>query len=228
MNATGGVRLLIAELERCWDAEYAAWCKNYLRGQFEFLGVPVPFQRKLMKEWAKRVDKPDSEQLRELVLSLWQLPEREYQRVAIDLLVMWRKQLTVDDVPWLEQLITSKSWWDTVDTIAPKIVGFLYVSDPGPMLDWLDEWNRSDNIWLQRTTVLFQLQAKTDTNEQLLYRYIGQLARSDEFFVQKAIGWALRQYARVQPNTVVAFVQACPLKPLSRREALKHIRNLTT
>ncbi len=218
---------LMSEMEKHSDPVYASWCKQYMRGQFEFIGVPVPLQRQLTKAWVKTIDKPSRSQLRERVQYFWGLPEREYQRVALDLLDTWRKQLTFDDIAWIEQLITTKSWWDTVDTIAPNVIGFLYVSQPpevtNEISNVLEKWNRSDNIWLQRTSILFQLSAKSRTNEQLLYRYIENLAASNEFFVQKAIGWALRQYARVQPQSVLQFVHSCELKPLSKREALKHL-----
>ena len=91
------------------------------------------------------------------------------------------------------------------------------------MLHSFELWNHSENIWLQRTTILFQLLAKSKKNEELLYRYIQNVSSSNEFFVQKAIGWALRNYAKSNPDSVLRFVHSCALKPLSKREALKHL-----
>jgi 3-methyladenine DNA glycosylase AlkD len=214
---------LLDEIENSRDATYAEWCKQYMRNQFEFIGVKVPILRALTKKWVKNIDKPDRILVREIVLFFWQLKEREYQRVALELLITWRKQLTLDDVSWIAQLITTKSWWDTVDTIAPHIIGYLYHEFPIEMSNVLECWNRGDNLWLQRTTILFQLSARSCTNEELLYRYIKNLSNSEEFFVQKAIGWALRHYAKVNPESVRAFIIRCILKPLSRREAVKHL-----
>lgn len=124
-------------------------------------------------------------------------------------------------MPLFEWMITTKSWWDTVDCIAPQCCGPLFAREPQLIQRYSERWVVSDHLWLRRAALLFQLKFKEQTDEALLFRYILLNADSDEFFIQKAIGWALREYAKTAPDTVRRFIQEHPLKPLSKRESLK-------
>jgi 3-methyladenine DNA glycosylase AlkD len=165
---------------------------------------------------------PEREQLFEEVWKLYNLPEREYQYAGIALIEKMRKHLTPEDFPALLQLIETKSWWDSVDSIAPHFVGQLV------KMDWeygevvMIEWSMSDNMWTNRSAILHQLKFKHETDTDLLFKIIKQHSDSKEFFIQKAIGWALREYAKTSSGVVKKFVEEQPLKPLSKREALKH------
>lgn len=123
----------------------------------------------------------------------------------------------------MEELITSKSWWDTVDTLAQKAVGKIARSFPDVIEENIEFWNDSDHLWLQRSAILFQLKYKEQTNEDLLYRYIITHSQSKEFFIQKAIGWALREYSKTNPDSVRQFMEKHPLSKLSVREGSKYI-----
>jgi len=123
----------------------------------------------------------------------------------------------------VEYLIVTKSWWDTVDTIASHTVGTHFKRFPKIRERYLKKWRESKNLWLRRTAILFQLGYKKETDFELLLEIITENLGSDEFFINKAIGWSLRQYARIDPKAGTKFVKTTPLHPMSRREAMKHI-----
>ena len=204
------------------DEQYAEWSKNYLRNQFEFLGIRAPIRRKLTSQFIKDNGLPDKDCLQAVIYFLWDMPEREFQKGALDLLAKSKKTLGPEDIPWLSNLIVKKSWWDTVDELAPHSIGSIFLAHPEIISSYADKWIEDENIWLQRTAIIYQLFYKDKTDVERLYRYILRRADSNEFFVQKAIGWALRQYAKTNPDAVMSFVSTHSLKPLSRREALKH------
>lgn len=125
-----------------------------------------------------------------------------------------------------EWMIQQNSWWDSVDTIASRLAGEYFKKFPQQKEAIVLGWSNHENMWLNRTAILFQLSYKSETDEDLLFQVIKQHLHSGEFFIQKAIGWALRQYAYTQPESVKQFVAANELKPLSKREALKHLKVL--
>lgn len=205
------------------DSDYASWSKNYMRNQFEFLGIRTPIRRNLTKQFLKDFGVPTKESLPEVIFLLWEHPQREYQKAALDILEKVKKTLTPEDMPWLSTLIVKKSWWDTVDVLSPHIMGHMFKAYPELISQYADQWIRDENFWLQRAAILYQLQYKQTTDEERLFQYILYRADSEEFFVQKAIGWVLREYAKTNPSIVKEFVSSNQLKPLSKREALKNL-----
>jgi len=165
-------------------------------------------------------------ELDEILLALWNEPEREFQYAALFLLEKNTKKLTSEHIELAEKLIITKSWWDTVDYLAANIVGTILKKQPKLISTYAEKWIHSNNIWLQRTALLFQLKYKKETDELLLYRYIRTCISSKEFFIQKAIGWVLREYSKVDPDSVIRFVESEDLPALSRREALKVINKV--
>ncbi|GAA4855374.1 DNA alkylation repair protein [Paenibacillus vulneris] len=220
------VKSWIELVSSCRNEAEAAPMKQYMRNQFDFLGIRGPKRVELFKEWVHRNGLPPLEELPEVVTSLWSMPEREYQYTAIDLLVKMQRKLEKEHIDLLEWLIVHKSWWDTVDGIAPNGAGYLFQKHPELIASYADRWIESDPIWLQRSAILFQLKYKSRTQESLLFRYIQRRSDSDEFFIQKAIGWALREYSKTNPEAVRDFIQSHELKPLSRREGMKHLDKL--
>lgn len=214
---------LLDSFETHANSQEAIGMKKYMRNQFPFLGIKKPIREEILKHFLKEKGLPSADSTPTLIRNLWQMPEREYQYLAMTLLEKSKKQRQETDLELLEELIITKSWWDTVDFIAANLIGDYFKRFPDKMIPISQKWIVSENMWLQRTAILFQLSYKKTTNESLLYEYIGQCAESKEFFIQKAIGWALRQYARTAPQSVRQFVESYPLKPLSRREALKHL-----
>lgn len=206
--------------------EKQAAMAKYMRNQFSFLGIQSQERRKLVQEHVKSHGRlSDRADGRDIVGRLWQEEEREYQYAAVDLIergYLFQKE----DLLLLEHLITHKSWWDTVDRIAPNLLPAYYRVHPEGKEQQLKLWARSDNLWLRRSAVLFQLKFKGETNAQLLFSLINENLSSDEFFIDKAIGWALREYSKTNADAVVEFIEATPgLAPLSRREGLKWLKN---
>lgn len=217
-------RLSPALLERA-DPVRAVQMKAYLRGQFEFFGIGTPARRELLKSIAHR--HLPAEQVLELAGALWALPQREFQYCAVDLLQWHRKGLTLKDLPLLKRLLESKSWWETVDGLSAvigKVVRQARENDPSSQAV-MDLWLTDRNFWVQRCAMIHQLGWRLDTDEERLFRYALHLSAEPEFFIRKAIGWALRDYARWQPEAVRNFLYPNKdrFSALTFREAAKHI-----
>ncbi len=205
------------------DAIQAAPMKKYMREQFEYLGIKTPKNIALQKEFFAEHGFPALTELDMILRDLWSLPEREFQYVAVGLLGRFNKEIPSKFIRTIEYMIVTKSWWDTVDSIAGGTVGVLFKRFPEVRERYLTKWRASKNFWLRRTTILFQLGYKKETDFDLLCEIICENLDSREFFINKAIGWSLRQYARIDPQAVKKFVKSTPLHPLSRREAMKHL-----
>jgi len=198
--------------------------KKYMRDQFEYLGIQTPKSKILQKEFYDKYGLPEIADLDSILRDLWSLPQREFQYVAVGLLGRCDKQIPAKFIKTIEYLIVTKSWWDTVDSIAGGTVGMHFKRFPDVREKYLAKWRASENFWLRRTTILFQLSYKQETDFELLCDIIRENLGSKEFFINKAIGWALRQYARIDSKAVKKFVKATKeLHPLSRREAMKHL-----
>jgi 3-methyladenine DNA glycosylase AlkD len=214
---------LVSLFEQNADPVQAAPMKKYMRDQFEYLGIKSPQFKILMKEHIAAHGLPSVEELDEVARELWGLPHREFQYAANSLIGRIEKKLPKGFAPTFEHLITHKSWWDTVDTLAGGPVGVHFQRFPDVREKYLAGWRKSNDFWLRRTCILFQLNYKKETDFGLLSEIIRENLGSKEFFINKAIGWALRQYARTDPRAVKKFVKATDLHPLSRREAMKHL-----
>ncbi len=198
--------------------------KKYMRDQFEYLGIKSPQGSVLLREHIHEHGLPLLDQLDIILRELWTLPQREFQYAAINLTGKLEKKVEPEFITTIEHLITTKSWWDTVDALAGHAVGSQFKRFPVVKEKYIKKWRKSDNFWLRRTTLLFQLGYKKETDFDLMCELIKENLGSDEFFINKAIGWALRQYAHTNPTPVKKFVNATKeLHPLSRREALKNI-----
>ena len=210
------------------DSKQAAPMKRYMRDQFEYLGIKGPKMAELLKQFYKDHGLPELAELDPIVRGLWSLPQREFQYTATSLLSKFEKQLPEGFIETLEYLLVTKSWWDTVDTISTGTLGLHFKRYPKVRRKYLAKWRKSDNFWLHRASILFQLGYKNETDFDLLCDIIRKNLGSQEFFINKAIGWALRQYTRIDPQAVRKFVKKTPLHPLSAREALKWLekRNL--
>lgn len=205
------------------DPEIAKNQKRYMRNKFDFFGIQATPRRKATRKFMRKENRPSFEELETVVKKLWQKEEREYQYFALELVERYKKDFTEDIIKLFEYMITHKSWWDTVDQMAKNLVGPYFKKFPEKKDKYIEKWIQSDNIWLQRSCILFQLAYKEDTEVELLFDIIIRLKDIDEFFIQKAIGWALRQYARIEPEIIKDFVKNNELSSLSEREALKHL-----
>jgi 3-methyladenine DNA glycosylase AlkD len=203
------------------DPEKAVPMKAYMRNQFDYLGIQSPQLAELNRGFIEKYGRPDLPDLEEILRDLWVLPEREYQYAALGFLHRMEKELPPDFIRVMEFLLVTKSWWDTVDSLAGGTIGFHFKQFPKVKEKYIARWRKSENIWLRRTTLLFQLGYKKDTDFPLLCDLIQENLGSKEFFINKAIGWSLRQYSRIDPDGIRSFVAQTPLHPLSKREALK-------
>lgn len=213
---------LIKQLEQHASSTNAEWTKAYMLHQFDFWGVKAPVWRKLSKDHFKQ-GLPAFEETEQIVRDCWNHPKRELNYVAIELLGCHKKQWTKDTISIIEYILTQQSWWETVDHAATTLTGPYFKKFPAQTHKVTQKWNKSKNIWLQRSSIMFQKMYKDETDTALLSKYIFQLKDSDEFFVQKAIGWALREYSKTNPKWVQTFVKKASLSQLSEREALKRI-----
>jgi len=202
----------------------ASQMKRYLKNQFEFFGISAPLRREITRNFLRKENLPPVGSIQDITSELWGKPEREFQHFAVELSTKYLKYFEPSFIYHFEYLITTKSWWDTVDFIAPNLVGKHFASHPELTIPISNNWANSDNMWLQRASIIFQLKYKTKTNQPLLFKYITMLSNSKEFFIRKAIGWALREYSKTDPQTVIEFVNSHDLSGLSRREALKRIK----
>ncbi|QED49808.1 DNA alkylation repair protein [Cytobacillus dafuensis] len=217
------IQLLVDLFEQKRNREKAIPMENYMKNHFPFLGIKTPERNQLMKLFyqesgiLKKSFQPD------LVTALWEKDEREYQYAALDYIGRSLKKLDKQHLPLMKKLIMMKPWWDTVDLLASKPVGTIAANHPEVISEEIDTWAYGDHLWLRRTAILFQLKYKERTNEELLYRYIQQNKESKEFFIQKAIGWTLREYSKTNPTSVKAFIESTHLPKLSVREGSKYI-----
>lgn len=201
----------------------AAAMTAYLKGLFPFFGMNSPKRREINRLFLLENTMPNVETLSELTKEAWLQDERDFQHFMMEFWEKYKKEWTEETIVDFEYMISNKSWWDTVDFIATHLVGKYFLLFPHQIQPITEKWMTSGNMWLQRACLIFQLHYKEKTDIDLLYAFILQLNTSKEFFIQKAIGWALRQLAKREPETVRKFVLANKLMPLSKREALKHI-----
>ncbi|MDX1414750.1 MAG: DNA alkylation repair protein [Candidatus Promineifilaceae bacterium] len=207
------------------DPQTAGPMARYMRDKFEFLGIKTPQRKALFKQFLAENGLPPAEELERVIRDLWHLPQREYQYSGQALLEKMKRTVTPDHVPLLEYLVVTKSWWDTVDALASHQVGDFMLRYPDRRDPILMKWRSAEDFWLRRTTLLFQLRYKDNTDVGLLFELINENLGSKEFFINKAIGWALREYSKTDADAVIRFVRQTPLEPLSEREALKWVKN---
>lgn len=202
--------------------EIAKPMEKYMKHLFPYLGVKAPLRKTIYKAFIKN-NLPSTRSWEAEVKHLWSLPEREFQYTAIELCWACRKMWTKKTIHLLVFLLKDKSWWDSVDAIASILVGHYFLLFPEEKQATILKWSKDENLWIRRTSIIFQLKYGAKTDVDLLQRCIHNNLQSKEFFINKAIGWALRQYARTNAEYVRNFVLHTQLANLSKREALKHI-----
>jgi 3-methyladenine DNA glycosylase AlkD len=219
------VQQLELEFEKNQNEFEAEGMSRYMKNRFTYFGVKKPTRALIQKEWFSIIPKDfTQENKRELVLELWQKERREFQYVAIDYLAKWKdKELLLEDYEFIEFLLTNQSWWDSVDALASNFLGRYLRLIPSQREIVVKSWHKSENMWLRRSCLIFQLRYKSQTNFELLKSLILEFKHEKEFFIQKAIGWSLREYAKTNPVSVRNFVEESGIQGLAKREALKHI-----
>jgi 3-methyladenine DNA glycosylase AlkD len=210
--------------EKYQSAEDAEAMSKYMKNKFPFLGIAAPKRKELFKVFFNTFPIPEYDETKALVKELFNLPEREYHYFAVQMLIKHKKRWSPTDIVYFESLILTKSWWDSVDLISSKLIAPFFVKYPNLAIAMTDAWSQSKNIWLKRVSIIYQLSYKKSTNTETLTRHILENSMHNDFFVQKAIGWALREYSKVDYKWVLNFIiQNTSLKTLSKREAIKWI-----
>ncbi|MGV9231986.1 DNA alkylation repair protein [Streptomyces nigra] len=206
------------------DPERAAAMRAYMKDVAPFLGIPSPERRALSRSVLQGTPRPDERDCTAVALRCWRLPEREYQYFAVDLLRRHVRRLSSGFLPVARHLVTTVPWWDTVDALAAHVVGGLVAADPA-LTAAMDAWIEDDDLWVVRTALLHQLRYGERTDAGRLFAYCLRQSGHPDFFVRKAIGWCLREYAKTDPDAVRDFLarEGGRFAPLSVREALKNI-----
>ncbi len=197
--------------------------KAYMKDKFDYFGLKSPVRKQIQIPFLVKKYLPPKSELEPIIKILWSKPEREFQYFAQELFLKYHTQFVPQDIYLFEFMITHKSWWDSVDFIAANLIGEYFKKYPDRKKQYVEKWLNSGNMWLQRAAIIFQLKYKSEVDTELLSYAINSMLGSKEFFINKAIGWALRQYGKFNPTWVTHFANNTELSNLSRREALRLI-----
>lgn len=213
---------LYEEIIQHKNEEQAQKMSKYMLNKFEYIGIKTPERREIFKNFFKEYKNEEKIDW-EFVNNCWENKYREFQYVAADYLKNMKDKLTIDDIPKLKQFILKKSWWDTIDNL-DMTIGALALKDSN-VNKILLEWSLDENIWLRRIAIDHQLLRKEKTNTELLEKILKNNLGQTEFFINKAIGWALRDYSKTNPKWVKNFIEKNKEKmaKLSIKEASKYL-----
>lgn len=219
------ISLLEVEFNAVGNAKHALQMEAYMKHNFKFLGIKSPQRKDAQRGLIHEIHTSCSIDTKwEFIFQLWNKKEREYQLVAMDLLNKFKQSDFIEsDIDRLERLLIEKSWWDSVDTIASNALGVYFQKYPDQRKPITKKWGNSENIWLMRSCLIFQLKYKNEVDFPLLSHFIRKFQYNNEFFIQKAIGWSLRQYSKFEPEIVREFIEEINLTGLAKREASKYI-----
>lgn len=224
MDINKYVTELYSFLKKNSNAEIAEKQSKYMRYRFPFIGLMNQERRDLWKEFQLENGKIPKEKSVDFAKACIKYSEREMWYIAAEVLKSNKKYLLPEDLDFIRKMLVASDWWDIVDTLASHNVGTLCLLYPELRPD-VNAWIANDNFWLRRTSIIYQLGYKTKTDEKVLYRNIKQTMHEKEFFIRKAIGWALREYAKTNPLSVRSFIDENKnkLSPLSIKEGSKYL-----
>ena len=219
------LQALFDTLEQHRNEEYALKMKAYMKGHFDYYGIQSKQRRELAKPFINFHKKTAFEDVKGIVNELWDNPYRDAQYIAMDLLGKHLKYLERKDLAFIKMLVTKKSWWDTVDWVAGHSFGDYLLKFQDDKYKIIEEWMSSENMWQQRSCIIHQLFYKKKTDADLLAALILEMVGSKEFFINKASGWALRQYSKTNPSWVESFIEenSYQLANLTIKEGMKWI-----
>ncbi|BBM38337.1 DNA alkylation repair protein [Leptotrichia hofstadii] len=213
---------LYEEMIQHKNEEQAQRMSKYMLNKFEYIGIKTPERREIFKNFFKEYKNGEKIDW-EFVNKCWENKCREFQYIAADYLKNMKDKLTIDDIPKFKQLILEKSWWDTIDNL-DMTIGALALKDSN-VNKILLEWSLDENIWLRRIAIDHQLLRKEKTDIELLEKILKNNLEQTEFFINKAIGWALRDYSKTNPEWVKTFIEKNRenMAKLSIKEASKYL-----
>jgi 3-methyladenine DNA glycosylase AlkD len=207
------------------DPAKAAPMAAYLKTSDPFYGVQKPARDRILRELKRRFPIDSAAQYERAVVELWALPHREEKYLAVATALAYPRFIVFERLPLYRRLITEGAWWDLVDDLAARAVGRVWQNERERTTPVMRDWVDDEDLWLRRTALIGQLKHKADTDAALLFEFCVERAHETEFFIRKAIGWALREHAKTNPGAVRAFADAhrSELSGLSYREATKHL-----
>ena len=219
------INLLKKQFEQHSNQERAQSMSAYMKGLFPFFGIMSGPRKELVKKWINEYQlKKDPTKSKALIRKLFSEKERELHYAGIDLMLsLPQKQIEREDKELIEYLIVTHAWWDSVDLIASNYLGPYLQKFPEEKALLVTTWRNSDHLWLKRSCLIFQLKYRLATDRELLQDLIHQMKVENEFFIRKAIGWALREYSKHDPSWVRKIIDTEKLEGLSKREASKYI-----
>ncbi len=207
------------------DSEKAVGMARYMKSSVPFYGVQKPGRERILRELKVALPPADSGEYVTAVLGLWGQPHREEKYLAIGYAKTFKEFITVDHLGLFERLVREGAWWDFVDDIAIRLVGAVLLAEPERVGGIMDRWIADPDMWIRRTAIICQLKHKGSTDEKRLFAYCLDRASETEFFIRKAIGWALREYAKTAPDAVTDLLldNVPAWSALTFREAAKHL-----
>lgn len=212
---------IIEVFEANQDLENKIKQEAYLKNQFLFLGIKQPIRKQIQKDFLIQSKKLTNDEIIELVTKLHNLEHREYMYLGRDILAHNIRKLTTPDLIKLMPLITIKPWWENVDGYVGIFNQVLLRENK--IEDFIDKYYQNDDMWVRRMTILIQLKSKDQTNTKYLDKVIKYNYMDKEFFIQKAIGWALREYSKTNPEYVEKYIEENTFSNFINKEALKVI-----
>lgn len=219
------IKFVQSSFKKLADKQKSIEMAAYMRTTMPFYGVQKPDRSPIYKAIKKDFKPENQVEYEALVLGLWQLPHREEKYAAIEVALQNKQFITTDSLDLYEQLIRDGAWWDFVDVIAVHLVGQTLLDERKKVKSLMDKWIKDDDMWIRRTAILSQNKHKKETDEKMLFDYCEKRMHEREFFIAKAIGWALREYSYTNPKAVKLFLNENKneLAPLSVREGGKRL-----
>lgn len=213
------------ELKRLANAQKAVEMAAYMKTKMPFYGVQKPDRVPILRHLKSHFRPADLNEYTDTVLALWNEPHREEKYFAINYADTFQEFVVLESIPLFERLIREGAWWDFVDPVSIDLVGHVYLNQRKKLRSKIEKWSRDDDMWIRRASLICHLHHKGETDEEQLFDLCLQLAHEKEFFIQKGMGWALREYSKTEPNAVRKFVEKnkSKLSKLTYREGLKHL-----
>lgn len=219
------VKRLTRDFEQHANVENARAMEAYMKNNFLFWGIKTELRRTLVAPYILEFKSLAAAEQQAIILALWSKPQREFHQAALDLAVKIVKKTNLAWLPFWEDKLMSNAWWDSVDYIAPSLIGPLLLDKPDLQEKYAWEWMESAYLWKQRAALIFQIKYRTKTNQKLLFDLVLSCADTKAFFLRKGSGWALREYGKYAPQEVSQFVNEHKdvLSGLTVREAVRNM-----
>lgn len=218
-------KFLVSEFSLLADADKAVEMAAYMKTDMPFWGIQKPDREPIYRQLAKNFAPSNHDEYAQVIRKIWKGKHREEKYAALDYAVRGKKFIDPSMIPLYEELVRDGAWWDLVDPLATLLIGIAFLNDQKAVKPIMKKWVDDDDMWIRRSAILSMNKHKEKTDEKLLYDFCLRRAHEKEFFIRKAIGWALREYSYKAPDSVRTFLETnrSKLSPLSYREGAKQL-----